>query len=204
MPSEGKSFVSLNLSAMIAYSGKKVIILELDLRRPKLSKDLLGKKEKGFSTYAIGKAEIEEIIFPIEEHPGLFIMPSGPIPPNPAELILLDRTNEMFQYLRDNFDYIIIDTTPYIVADAHLLGRFADVTLYLVRTGFTYKNQLKQIDKLYNENKLPRMNLLINDVNSKKSGYYYGYGIYGYGQGYGYGTYFDKRNKRDYKKWWRL
>lgn len=202
MPNEGKSFVSLNLSAMIAYSGKKVIILELDLRRPKLSRGLLGRNERGFSDYAIGKAEIDDIIFPVENHPGLFIMPSGAIPPNPAELILLDRTREMFSKLREKFDYIIIDTTPYIVADAHLLGKYSDVTLYLVRVGYTYKDQLKQIEKLFFEMKLPRMNLLINDVNNKRSSNYYGYGNYGYG--YGYETYFDKKNFGRHKRWWRF
>lgn len=186
MPNEGKSYLALNLSAMIAFSGKKVVILELDLRKPKLSERQGVDYEKGFSQYAIGQAEVEEIIYPVSEYPNLFIIPSGPIPPNPAELILLDKTKDLFTHLKQHFDYILIDTTPCIVTDARLLSQYADLTLFLVRVGTTYKEQVKQIEKLYGENKFPSLNLVINDVHHKKrGGSYYGYNKYGR-NGYGY------------------
>ncbi|MGF7229836.1 GumC family protein [Arachidicoccus sp.] len=198
MPSEGKSFVSQNLSAMMSFAGKKVVILEMDLRRPRISRHLLGQSEKGFTNYAIGQASLDEIIYPVERFPGLSIVPSGPIPPNPAELIMLEKTEQMFAELRNRFDYIIVDTTPCLVADAHLLGRHSDVTLFLVRVNVTYKEQLTQINKQLVENKFPRLNILVNDVDNTKKSYYYGYGRYGY---YG-GSYFDESEpKRKWKGW---
>jgi len=194
MPNEGKSFISLNLSAMIAFSGKKAIILELDLRKPKLSKRLGIGVKKGFSHYAIGQSSIDEIIYPVEGHPNLSIIPSGPLPPNPAELIIMDTTIELFKVLKEKYDYIIIDTTPCIVADAKLLARYADLTIYLVRIGITYKEQLLHVNKFNSDNTFPKLNLVVNDVdNRKRMGSYYGYGNYGYyGYGYGYG-YFDEQ-----------
>lgn len=203
MPGEGKTFVSLNLSAVMALSGKKVVILEMDLRKPKLIKNLNISYKKGFSHYAIGQATVEEIICPVPGFSHLAIIPSGPIPPNPAELILLDKTRELFAALRKSFDYIIIDTTPNIVTDARLLARYADTTIYLIRVGHTFKEQLSQINKLWEEDKFPRLNLLVNDISSKKSGYtQYGNGQ-GYGYGYGYG-YFGEDDKRTRRKWWRF
>lgn len=184
MPGEGKSFVSSNLAAILALSGKKVALLELDLRKPRISAAMDIKGNPGFSAYAIGQVSLEDILVPVKAYPGLWVMPSGPIPPNPAELLLLDRTKEMFADLREAFDYIIVDTTPNLVTDAQLLSRYADATLYLVRVGITFKDQLKLPDSLSKEKRMPKVNLVINDVNYKKYGGYYGYGGYGYGYGY--------------------
>lgn len=184
MPGEGKSFVSSNLAAILALSGKKVALLELDLRKPRISAAMDIKGNPGFSAYAIGQASLEDILVPVKAYPGLWVMPSGPIPPNPAELLLLDRTKEMFADLREAFDYIIVDTTPNLVTDAQLLSRYADATLYLVRVGVTFKDQLKLPDALSKEKRMPKVNLVVNDVNYKKYGGYYGYGGYGYGYGY--------------------
>ena len=118
------------------------------------------------------------------------------MPPNPSELLLHQRTKELFDYLRAHFDVIIIDTTPNIVSDAQILSAYADVSLYLVRLGYTTKDQLKQIATLAKTDKFSRLNLIINDIKPKRYG-----GGYGYGYGYGYGNYVDdvetkKKTKR--------
>ena len=192
MSGEGKSFIAVNLSITLAMSGKKVVLMELDLRKPKISKTLNMENNTGFSNYAIGKADFKDIIVPSELEPNLFIIQSGPIPPNPSELILLHRTEELFKYLRENFDYVILDTSPLgLVTDAQLLSRYADTTLYIVRQGHTYKQQLNIPNELYYNGKIPRLSLIVNDVVANR-GFAYGYGYeenYGYGYGYGYGGY---------------
>lgn len=197
MPGEGKSFVSTNLAVVMALSGKKVALLELDLRKPRISQSLGVQAGQGFSNYAIGQTEIEDILFQSEDYPGLYIMPSGPIPPNPAELLLLDRTKTMFTYLRAHFDYVIVDTTPNLVTDAQLLSQHADATLYLVRVGVTHKDQLKLPETIYRDKKMPRLSIVVNDVNYKKYAGYYGASGYGYGYGY-YGEEADQP-----RKWWK-
>lgn len=185
MSGEGKSFVAVNLAAVLAYSGKKVVLLEMDLRKPKISEGLGLSNHIGFSSYAIGRASINDIVQPSGIHDNLRVISSGPIPPNPAELMLLDATEHMFTELRRYFDYIIIDTAPVgLVTDAQLLGRFADATLYLVRQGYTFRQQLEISKDLYLYDKMPKINLVINDVRASRSS---GYGGYGYGYGYGYG-----------------
>jgi tyrosine-protein kinase Etk/Wzc len=197
MPGEGKSFVSTNLAVVMALSGKKVALLELDLRKPRISQSLGVNAGQGFSNYAIGQADIADILHASTDYPGLFIMPSGPIPPNPAELLLLDRTKEMFAILRQQFDYIIVDTTPNLVTDAQLLSQHADATLYLVRVGVTHKDQLKLPEAIYRDKKMPRLSIVVNDVNYKKYAGYYGASGYGYGYGY-YGEEADQP-----RKWWK-
>ncbi|CAL1519264.1 polysaccharide biosynthesis tyrosine autokinase [Chitinophaga sp. MM2321] len=184
MSGEGKSFVAVNLAAVLAYSGKKVVLMEMDLRKPKISEALGLRNHTGFSSYAIGKATIGDIIQSSNIHENCKIISSGPIPPNPAELLLLESTELLFSELRQHFDYIIIDTAPVgLVTDAQLLGRFADATLYLVRQGYTFKQQLGISKDLYLTRKMPKINLVINDVKATRSS---GYGSYGYGYGYGY------------------
>ncbi|MFI5195535.1 MAG: polysaccharide biosynthesis tyrosine autokinase, partial [Chitinophagales bacterium] len=216
MSGEGKSFIATNLSITLAMSGMKVVLVELDLRKPKISKTLNIENNIGFSNYAIGKAEFSDIIIPSGIEPNLFIVPSGPIPPNPSELILLHRTEELFSYLRANFDYVILDTSPVgLVTDAQLLNRYADTTLYIVRQGRTYKQQLDIPNELYYNGKIPRLSLIINDVVANR-GFAYGYGYeetYGYGYGYGsggygygsYGTgYYIDNKKKGISSWFRF
>lgn len=185
MSGEGKSFVAMNLATTLALSGKKVVLMELDLRKPKISEKLGLRNKQGFSTYAIGKTSIDDLIQPSGIHENCWVITSGPVPPNPAELLLLDQTKQLFLTLRKQFDYIVIDTAPVgLVTDAQLLGYLADVTLYLVRQGYTFKQQLQLSKELYLQGKLPRMNLVVNDVKAGKgTGYSYGY-QYGYNYGY--------------------
>jgi capsular exopolysaccharide synthesis family protein len=199
---EGKSFVSLNMGASLAMMDKKTVILEFDLRKPMLKTKLQIKNTKGISNYLIGQAELDEIVFPVDEQPNLSIVTSGPIPPNPVELMVNGRLRELFAGLREKFDYIIVDAPPIgIVTDAQVLEEFADATLYVVRQNYTPKSYLKFIDTLYTKKKLKHMNLIFNGI---KAGGRYGYGYaggYGHsnGNGYGYTDTMEKRRKGVFK-----
>lgn len=183
MSGEGKTFIATNLAAVLSLSGKKVLLMEMDLRKPKISEKLGIDNRTGFSTWSIGKTPLNELIRPSGINENCWIITSGPIPPNPAELLLTDTTKELFATLRSRFDYIVIDAPPVgLVTDAQLLGHFADATLYLVRQGYTFKQQLQISKELYTFRKMPKMNIVVNDV---KAGQGYGYS-YTYGYGYGY------------------
>ncbi|RYE26050.1 MAG: polysaccharide biosynthesis tyrosine autokinase [Sphingobacteriales bacterium] len=178
MSGEGKSFVSVNIASTLALQGKKIVLLELDLRKPKISEGLGIQQTIGFSSYAIGKATLDDVIVPSGVHENFYVVPCGALPPNPAELLTLPQVNKMFEALEDHFDYVIIDTAPVgLVTDAQLLASYADVTVYVVRHGHTYKEQVEAADDLYEKNKMPRMNIVLNDV--KTGGSAYGYGAYG-------------------------
>lgn len=190
---EGKSFVTTNMGAVLALAGKKTIILEFDIRKPKILTGLGIPKRPGITNYLVGKANIEELVTPVPGQDNLFVMACGPIPPNPSELLLDQRVSELFVYLRQHFDVVLVDTAPVgMVSDAQTLGKFADCTLYLVRQGHTFKKQVVLIDEFYRENKLPKVSIIINDVKIKPGYGYYGYGRYGYGYGYGYGGYYEE------------
>lgn len=183
---EGKSFVSTNMSAVMALAGKKTVLLEFDIRKPKILSGLNMTKSAGISNFLVGKARLEDLIVKAPDYENLFILPCGPIPPNPSEIILDEKVTEMFNWLRQNYDVIIIDTAPVgMVSDAMTLGKFADCTLYIVRQGHTFKKQLILIDELYRQKKIPKVSIIINDVKLKAGYGYYGYGRYGYGYGYG-------------------
>lgn len=186
MSGEGKSFIAINLACSLALLKKRVVLLELDLRKPKISSHLNLDNGVGFSNYVIGKASIEEIVKPSGLFDDLFVVSSGVIPPNPAELISLQRSKDLFEYLKTEFDYIIFDTAPIgLVTDAQLLADHADVTLFVTRQNYTFKQQLVAINDLFVRHKLPRMNIVMNDVKVKN-----GYGSYSYSYG-SYNGYFE-------------
>jgi tyrosine-protein kinase Etk/Wzc len=190
MSGEGKSFVTLNLGVSMALSGKKTIILGFDLRKPKLTAYLQNTQDKndneGLTNYLVGDVEMTKIVHQSQENPLLYYISSGPIPPNPAELIMQERTDKLFEYLKTQFDFVIIDTPPVgMVVDGVLLGKYASTSLYVTRFGVTKKGQLRIIDTLYREKKLPNPSIVLNAV---KTGGSYGYG-YGYGGYGGYGGY---------------
>ncbi len=192
---EGKSFVSINMGAVLALAGKKTIILEFDIRKPKVLAGLNMTKSSGITNYLVGKASLEDLIRPVEGHENLFVMGCGPIPPNPAELLLDQRVEDMFTWLRKNFDVVLVDTAPVgMVSDAMTLGKYSDCTLYLVRQRHTFKKQVALIDEFYIESRLPKVAIVINDVKMKPGYGYYGYGRYGYGYGYGYGSYYEEEH----------
>jgi capsular exopolysaccharide synthesis family protein len=201
MSGEGKSFIAANFGAAISLSGKKTVILEFDIRKPKLLKNLDMKSSKGLSNYIIGKAELDEIINPVNDYSNLFVIGCGPIPPNPAELLLEEKVETLFTELKKRFDVIVVDTAPVgLVSDAQALSRFADASLYIVRQGYTLKKQLRLIDNFYQQKKLPNMAIVVNDIKIKgRYSGYYGYGQnsnYSFGNSYGYGTeYFEETRK---------
>lgn len=186
---EGKSFISTNLGAVLALSGKRTAILEFDIRKPKILKGLGLNERKGITNYIVGSLDLQEVIHPVPDVENLYVIPCGPVPPNPAEMLLNEKVDQLFAELKKNFDAIIIDTAPVgLVSDAITLGRYADSSVYIVRHGYTMKKQIQLIDDLYRNNKLPHLSIIINDIQAQGGYGGYGYGDYGYGYGYGYGT----------------
>ena len=197
---EGKSFVSTNLGGVMSLAGKKTVILEFDIRKPKLFAGLKLKSTRGITNFLVGKANLEELPVKVPGFDNLFAISCGPVPPNPSELLLDARVAEMIEWLKQNFDVVLIDTAPVgMVSDAMTLGKFADSTLYIVRQGHTYKKQISLIDEFYSESRLPKISIVINDVKIKPGYGYYGYGRYGYGYGYG-GGYYDTEDGVDVPK----
>lgn len=189
---EGKSFITANLGVSLALIGKKVVIIELDLRKPKLSDAFNINRAKGISNYFIGDMEAEEIIKSTET-PNLFLIPSGPIPPNPSELILNGRLPELLNYLESHFDYIIIDTAPINpVTDAYIISPMCDATLFVIRHGYTPRFYLQRLDDQNKIRELKNMAIIFNGVKNK------GLSSYGYGYGYGYG-YTEEHNPKQKK-----
>jgi capsular exopolysaccharide synthesis family protein len=182
---EGKSFITTNLGAVMALAGKRTIIIEFDIRKPKIFSSLGLAKRPGVTNYIMGKARLDELPVLVPGYDNLYALSCGPVPPNPAEMLLESRVNDLFDHLKENFDVILIDTAPVgMVSDAMTLGRFANASLYIVRQGHTYKKQVHLIDEFYREGKLPKVSIVINDVKVKPGYGYYGYGRYGYGYGY--------------------
>ncbi|HVT84662.1 MAG TPA: CpsD/CapB family tyrosine-protein kinase, partial [Chitinophagaceae bacterium] len=195
---EGKSFACTNLGAVMALTGKKTVILEFDIRKPKILSGLKMPKRPGITNYLVQKADLNDLITPVPGSDNLFVLSCGPVPPNPAELLLEPGVADMFDYLKKNFDVVIVDTAPVgMVSDAMTLGKFADCTLYLVRQRHTFKKQIALIDDFHKENKLPKISIIINDVKLKPGYGYYGYGRYGYGYGYNYKSYYDEESPKE-------
>lgn len=184
---EGKTFIAINLGAIIAFLNKKVIILDLDMRRPRLSKIFNVPNDKGMSTMLINKHTIEECVHDTEIGNLKFIT-SGPIPPNPAELILSDRLKEVVEELKKEYDFIVFDTPPLgLVTDGLEVIKSSDYPIYIFRADYSDNAFVTNLDKLIDENGVKNLSVILNDVGRGVSGYYYGYGGYGYSYGYGYG-----------------
>ena len=183
---EGKSFISTNMAAVLALTDKKTVVLEFDLRKPRVLAGLNMNSRPGISNFMVGNKNLDELLIKLEDNDNLFILPCGPIPPNPSELLLGERMDELFNKLKQKFDYIVIDTAPVgMVSDALTLGKYADCTLYVSRQGHTFKKQIGLIDEMYTTKKLPHLSIVLNDVKMPTGGGYYGnygYGYYGYGE----------------------
>lgn len=181
MSGEGKSFTAINLANILALSGKKVLLMELDLRKPGLSSKLGVSNNIGFSNYSIDPSiSISSIIKPLTMNENMFIISSGPLPPNPAETLIAGHIPDLINNLKEKFDYILMDAPPIgIITDAQLLADYSDAVIYLVRQGVTKKDQIQIVDELYNSGKLKNMGIVVNDIIHKYYGYGYGYGSYG-------------------------
>ena len=193
---EGKSFISANLAISLSLLGKKVVIVGLDIRKPGLNKVFnIPKKEHGITQYLTNTtANLMDFVQPSDINKNLFILPGGTVPPNPTELLARGGLEKAIETLKANFDYVILDTAPVgMVTDTLLIGRVADLSVYVCRADYTHKAEFTLINELAENNKLPNLCIAINglDLNNRKYGYYYGYGkygkYYGYGKRYGYG-----------------
>lgn len=189
-PASGKSFVSLNLAASLTLTGKRTVLLEMDLRKGS-KKDKDGAVLPGLTHYLSGKiTDLSQLIHPCPGLEELDVITSGPIPPNPAELLLGQTLDDLIGQLREQYDYIVIDTVPFgMVADAQIISRVVDLCIYVIREGLMDRRRLSDVESLYIDGKLPHLSALLNDARYKHAGYGYGYGYYGYGYGksyYGY------------------
>lgn len=187
---EGKTFTTINLATVLALSGKNTIIIGADLRKPRLYNDFNLSNDAGLSTYLSGMHGMEQII----QHTGiahLDLISGGPVPPNPSELILSDRMDDLMKELVTRYEFVLLDTPPLaLITDGLVLSKYVDHTIYLVRQNYTPKGMLHAVDEMYQMGKLRNISLVLNDVYRSGPGYgygNYGYGAYGYGYGYGYG-----------------
>lgn len=178
-PKEGKTFVSANLAATFALSGKKVLLIGMDIRNPRLD-EYFTLPERGFTNYLSSKdLKLEDLIVKQDGFEDFHILPAGIIPPNPAELLMSKKVDLLFNELKAQYDYIIVDTAPVsLVTDTLLIAKHADCFIYVARANFLEKRMLNIPNTLYKEQKLPNLCLLLNDTDSTK----------GYGYGYGYGA----------------
>ena len=202
IPGEGKTFVSTNLAMSLALMGKKVIIVGLDIRKPRLVKLFnIPADKKGITTFLSGNdtsyAALESQIVPGVANKNLDVLPAGIIPPNPGELISREQLDLAVNLLKEHYDYVLLDTPPVgLVSDTLSIGRVADMSLFVCRADYSPRSNFDLINGFKEENKMPKINLVLNaiDMRKKKYGYYYGYGKYGrygrYGRyGYGKGRY---------------
>lgn len=202
---EGKLFISANLAISLSLLGKKVVIVGLDIRKPGLNKVFrLSTKEKGITLYlANPDTDLMSLVQPSDVNKNLSILPGGTVPPNPTELLARDGLDKAIEILKKNFDYVILDTAPVgMVTDTLLIGRVADLSVYVCRADYTHKVEYTLINELAEEKKLPNICTVINgvDLKRRKYGYYYGYGkygkYYGYGKRYGYGYGYGQENNK--------
>lgn len=198
---EGKTFTTINLATVLSLSGKKTLIVGADLRKPKLFHDFDLNNTRGLSNYLAGQCTYAETVQHTSQN-CLDLVSGGPIPPNPSELLLNPRMDEFMRESTERYDYVIIDSPPLgIVTDAHVLTKYADHTLFIVRQNYTPRNFLKTIQEYYESGRVTKVSILLNDIYKSGPGYGYGTGYgygytYGYGNGYGYGYYEDEPDKR--------
>lgn len=179
---EGKSFISINLAMSLALINKKVLLVGMDIRSPMLGEYLnLPNRSEGITVYlANDSVKLEDIIFPSGFHQNFEVMPAGPVPPNPAELIMSPRLDKAIEELRTMYDYIIVDTAPIgMVSDTYLLNRIADASVFVSRQNYTPKDSITLINEIYENKRLNGLGVVLNGISSTDSGYGYGYG---YGQ----------------------
>ncbi len=196
---EGKTFVSVNLAAILAGTGKKVVILEADLRKPKVQTYFEVEHQEGIVTFLIGEHTYEEIVHKLEID-NLYLIPCGEIPPNPVELLESKKMHELISKLREDFDFVIIDSPPIgIVTDALVLANYSDMMLFVIRQLFSTRQSIKLINELRENKKLEHIAIILNGIKTNLMyGLRYGYGDtygYGYGVSYGYGYYQDEGNE---------
>ena len=210
-PGEGKSFVAGNTAVSLAYLGKKVIVVGMDIRKPGLNKVFnLSHRAEGITNYLSDPDHVKltDIIQRSDISPNLDILPGGPVPPNPTELVARTVLEDAINQLKERYDYVILDTAPIgMVTDTAIIGRVADICVYVCRADVTPKAGYRYINVLRDEHKFPKLATVINDIDmsKRKNSYGYGYGAkYGYGKGYGcgygYGYGYEAGEKKSQQK----
>ncbi len=206
-PGEGKTFCSLNLSALLAKSDKKVLVVEMDMHRPKVHKGLNVVSDVGMSNYLSGQLPIEAVIKSTSVD-NLSTIVCGPIPPNASELILNNRMQELIAYAKANYDYLILDTPPIgLITDGIVLMKYTDANIFVLNTGYANKRSVENAEEIFKINNIDKVSYILNGVKRNNTrnyngayGYLYGYGysyVYGYSYSAGYGS---EDNKPWYKK----
>lgn len=200
VPGEGKTFVASNLAMTCALTGKKVLVIGGDIRRPVLARRLGIDNQRGLTTYLSGQEHnINRLIINSQYNPNLFILPAGPVPPNPNELLMSSNMSNLMEELRREFDYVIIDSAPIgIISDSYLLVGYSDLQLFVCRANYSGRATFRTLSEAVRMNKLDNIYLVVNGVNIRSGSYNYRrYGTYTSRSkgGYGYG-YYDKKNKK--------
>lgn len=185
LPKEGKTFVVTNMAVAFALTGKRVILLGLDLRNPQI-RHIFKLPEAGITNYLSGQlSDWHSVVYKSEKYETLDILPAGPIPPNPNELLLSSRLSELIEELRAEYDYILIDSAPVgVISDTYLLDTLTDINIVVIRADYSTKSSLVHINRLVDERKLKNVYILVNAVNMNS--HTYRYGRYGYGSEYGH------------------
>lgn len=200
---EGKTFISTNLAMTYALTGKKVVVVGFDIRRPALAHKFGLNNSQGVTTFLSGQvSDIKSLIHQSSESENLYVLPAGPVPPNPNELLLSDNMRQLMEQLRHDFDIVILDTAPIgIISDSFLVIPYSDIQIYVARASFSTKNSLKVLHQAVRDNRLPNPYIVLNGVDMtsgsyayRKYGHYYSSGVNRYG--YGYGTSEEGNNKK--------
>ena len=199
-PGSGKSFLTMNIAVSLAIKGKRVLVIDGDLRRGSAS-SYIDSPDKGLSDYLGGRIDsLNEIIVPYPKHKSMDILPVGTIPPNPTELLFDERLKQVIGTVREQYEYVLIDCPPIeLVADTQIIETLADRTIFVVRAGLLERSMLAELEKIYEEKKYKNMSMILNGTEGGggRYGYHYGYRYgyhYGYGAGYRYGA--DEKRRR--------
>jgi capsular exopolysaccharide synthesis family protein len=187
-PGEGKTFCSINTAAIIASAGKRVLLLDCDMHKPKVHKSLEIPNKVGLSTYIAGRSQLDEIVQK-SEYENFDIITAGPVPPNASELVLSPRLDGLLEELKKEYDYILVDTPPLmLISDSMVLMRKVNMGIFVMNTEKATKAGVRHLEELVEQNKLEHTSIILNYVKTKKWRYYYGKYTYSYGYGYGYGV----------------
>jgi capsular exopolysaccharide synthesis family protein len=203
-PGSGKTFLGMNLAISYAIKGKKVVVVDLDLRKASLS-TYVDSPKQGVAAYLNGDVkDFHEVLVCGTLREGLDVLPCGVLPPNPAELLYSANLEKMIKTMREEYDYVFLDCPPVeMLADSSIINKFVDLTAFVVRAGLFERSLLSKLDEMYKEKRYKNMALILNATTVLGSGYgkygygKYGYGKYGYGKygyGYGYGNYGSSEN----------
>jgi capsular exopolysaccharide synthesis family protein len=191
---DGKTYFSANLAAVYAVTGSKTILVDMDIRKPNIHKSFDVNYEPGVTNYLIGEMSLKEVIKKTENE-YYDILTTGPIPPNPGEIVRSNKLKEMFEELKKEYEYIIIDTSPIgLVADAYAIMLISDLSLFVTRLNKTRKQNIKKVSEQLREDKVQHVYTIINDVIMERS-HYSKYNAYGYGYGYGVKKFYSKKKR---------